>query len=62
MTCRDCTHYYPSKEALPGGRGLEGYGYCEAANTIEIRARLFEAETPKCWLPVNKYNKRVGRE
>lgn len=62
MSCRECTHYSPSKEALGANRGLDGYGYCEAADHIETRARLFEDKTKKCWLPVNKFSKRVGRE
>ena len=49
MTCRDCHHYLDSAEANKPRAGLDGYGYCKAAPSIELRARFFH-ESSACWL------------
>lgn len=55
MTCLNCTHYQSSEDAHKPRAGLDGYGYCKAAPSIELRARIFTDRTPKCWLADDCY-------
>ena len=56
MPCRDCVSFLPSEKA--GQRAvLEGFGYCNAAPTIELRARFFR-DYLDCWLDENRYKER----
>ena len=56
MLCRDCFHFLPSERANQRAV-LDGYGYCNGAPSVELRARLFR-DTQSCWLPVNRYQER----
>ena len=57
MTCRDCQHYLPSAEAYKPRPGLEGYGFCKAAPTLERQARFFH-ESSACWLTPPRYQEK----
>ena len=56
MTCRDCHHFLPSEKANQRAF-LEGFGYCNAAPTIELRARFFRADND-CWLTPPRFQER----
>ena len=54
MRCIDCHHYAdPIKSHAPRW-GLDDYGYCNAAPTLETRARLFHENT-ECWIEPKRY-------
>lgn len=55
MTCQACVHYFSSTEANKPRDGLEGYGYCKAAPSIESRSRIFRDTTAKCWLNNDRF-------
>lgn len=55
MTCLTCAHYQSSEDANKPRAGLAGYGYCKAAPSIELRARIFTDGTPRCWLTDDRY-------
>lgn len=55
MTCQACRHYLPSEEANKPRSGLVGYGYCKAAPSLELRARLFPESTARCWLADDRF-------
>lgn len=57
MPCRDCQNHLPSDEALKPRGGLSGYGYCKAAPTLLLRARLFP-DHGDCWLVPIRYQER----
>ena len=57
MNCHACTHYQTTAEALKPRPGLDGYGYCKAAPTIEQRARMFHENSP-CWLTPPAFKER----
>jgi hypothetical protein len=57
MPCHDCRHFIPSAVANKPRWGLDGYGYCKAAPSIELRARFF-ADSGVCWLVPNRYQER----
>lgn len=56
MPCRDCVSFLPSEKAGQCAV-LEGFGYCNAAPTIELRARFFRDHLD-CWLDENRYKER----
>lgn len=56
MTCRACLHYLPSADAAQRAV-LDGYGYCKAASSPELRARFFSADGT-CWLVPTRYQER----
>lgn len=60
MPCRDCLYYLASAEALRPRAGLEGYGYCTAAPSLTLRARLFHDAQQPCWLTENRYKKEFA--
>jgi|GEM_PF-2345506 hypothetical protein len=55
MTCQACRHYLSSEEANKPRSGLLGYGYCKAAPSLELRARLFPDTTAVCWLDKKQF-------
>jgi len=57
MTCRACQHFLSSERAKQRAV-LDGYGYCNAAPTVELRARFFRDTTSPCWLDVDRYQER----
>jgi hypothetical protein len=56
MTCRTCLHFLTSERAAQRAV-LDGYGYCKAAPTIELRARFFRDDRD-CWLADPRYEAR----
>jgi hypothetical protein len=48
--CATCAHYSRSD--------LVTHGYCEAASSIEARARLFPGASTACWLAPVRYAPR----
>ncbi len=57
MHCRDCANYLDSVTSNKPRWGLDDYGYCRAAPSIELRARIFH-EATKCWLVPVAYKER----
>lgn len=57
MPCRDCVHYLSSEDPNRPRSGLAGYGYCNGAPSVELRARFFR-DAQSCWLPENRYQER----
>ena len=57
MHCRDCVHYLSSIEANKPRMGLAGYGYCQAAPSVELRARFFRDDSA-CWLTPPAFQER----
>jgi len=56
MPCRDCVSFLPSEKA--GQRSvLEGFGYCNAAPTVLLRARFFR-DDQGCWLTPPRFKER----
>lgn len=55
MTCQACLYYLSSEEANKPRSGLVGYGYCKAAPSLELRARLFPDATAVCWLDTKQF-------
>lgn len=56
MPCRDCFHFLSSAQAAQRAV-LDGYGYCQAAPSVELRARFFP-DSGNCWLATNRYQER----
>lgn len=56
MPCRDCQYFLPSEKANQRAF-LEGFGYCNAADSALLRARFFRDDTA-CWLPEPKFKER----
>lgn len=59
MPCRDCISFLPSEKASQRAF-LEGFGYCNAAPTVELRARFFRDHSA-CWLPESRYRKECNQ-
>ncbi len=55
MPCRDCLHFLPSEKANQRAF-LEGFGYCNAAPDLLLRARFFRDDAA-CWLPEPRFVK-----
>lgn len=56
MPCRDCYSFVPSEKANQRAV-LEGFGYCNAAPSPELRARFFRDHLA-CWLTPPRYQER----
>jgi hypothetical protein len=57
MLCRDCLHYLDSVKSNAPRWGLDDYGYCKAAPSLELRARIFHEKT-KCWIDPQRFQER----
>ena len=60
MTCQICTHFESSEKAAQRAV-LEGFGYCKAAPTLELRARFFRADS-ECWLVPMRFHPAPPKE
>ena len=56
MPCKNCVHFLTSAQAAQRAV-LDGYGYCKAAPTPELRARFF-SDGGNCWLEHNRYQEQ----
>lgn len=56
MPCRDCQYFLSSEKAAQRAV-LPGFGYCNAAPTVELRARFFRGDR-ECWLVPVHYKER----